>query len=179
MHIHAHTDLQKKNICEACRKVFLQRLFSKSIQINPAKHLMLLKCLKKFPVEVIYQWFCFLEMKFCWNTEYNNEFLFKVSWSSAFLYHKRNFVHDSLSRISEIQFSTLAYSELWAKLQSEREALKAILNSKVEVCWKLAKIQMVDVKSLFNCEIFGKINMPSRFLGEAYLSQYMDCCIPK
>lgn len=71
---------------------------------------------------------------------------------------KGKFVADSLSRICDIQFLSLADFELWENLQTEDEELKAILDGNVDFSGKLFKIQMPDANTLSYFEASGEVN---------------------
>ncbi|GBN08275.1 hypothetical protein AVEN_12399-1 [Araneus ventricosus] len=63
---------------------------------------------------------------------------------------KGNVVADTLSRICEIQFSSLSDSELWTNLQETDEELRLILEGNAKCSGNLVKMQMPDVaRSLY------------------------------
>lgn len=74
------------------------------------------------------------------------DFISQFTTDIRYLPGKFNAVADSLSRICEIQFSSLADLELWEKNQGEDEELKLILENKLKFSGNLEKMKMPDSK---------------------------------
>ncbi|GBM19177.1 hypothetical protein AVEN_79892-1 [Araneus ventricosus] len=78
------------------------------------------------------------------------DFISQFTTDIKYLPGKGNVVADTLSRICEIQFSSLSDLELWAIHQETDEELRSILEGNAKFSGNLVKVQMPDVaRSLY------------------------------
>ncbi|GBO18941.1 Transposon Ty3-G Gag-Pol polyprotein [Araneus ventricosus] len=86
------------------------------------------------------------------------DFISQFTTDIKYLPGKGNVVADTLSRICEIQFSSLSDLELWANLQETDEELRSILEGNAKFSGNLVKVQMPDIARSLYADNSTRIN---------------------
>ncbi|GBN73263.1 Transposon Tf2-8 polyprotein [Araneus ventricosus] len=86
------------------------------------------------------------------------DFISQFTTDIRYVPGKENVVTDSLSRVCEIQFSSLADLKLWESSQNSDPELKGILEGKIKFSGDLMKVQMPDSEISLYCNMNSKAN---------------------
>ncbi|GBN33744.1 Transposon Ty3-G Gag-Pol polyprotein [Araneus ventricosus] len=86
------------------------------------------------------------------------DFISQFTTDIRYVPGKENVVADSLSRVCEIQFSSLADLKLWESSQNSDPELKGILEGKIKISGDLVKVQMPDSEISLYCNVNSESN---------------------
>ncbi|GBM74464.1 Transposon Ty3-G Gag-Pol polyprotein [Araneus ventricosus] len=86
------------------------------------------------------------------------DFISQFTTDIRYVPGKENVVADSLSRVCEIQFSSLADLKLWESSQNSDPELRGILEGKIKFSGDLVKVQMPDSEISLYCNVNSESN---------------------
>ncbi|GBN20197.1 Transposon Ty3-G Gag-Pol polyprotein [Araneus ventricosus] len=86
------------------------------------------------------------------------DFISQFTTDIRYVPGKKNVVANSLSRVCEIQFSSLADLKLWERSQNSDPELKGILEGKIKFSGVLVKVQMPDSEISLYCNVNSESN---------------------
>ncbi|GBN62204.1 Transposon Ty3-G Gag-Pol polyprotein [Araneus ventricosus] len=86
------------------------------------------------------------------------DFISQFTTDIRYVPGKESVVADSLSRVCEIQFSSLSDLKLWESSQNSDPELKGILEGKIKFSGDLVKVQMPDSEISLYCNVNSESN---------------------